>query len=49
MAPISTPVNPNAQSCVHRMLTYLAQLSGNGILTGQHTKTRGMEELHHSE
>ena len=49
MPPISTPVNPNAQPCVHRMLTYLAQLSGNGILTGQHTKTRGMEELHHIE
>ncbi len=46
---ITTPCNPNAQPCVHRMTEYLAELSGHGILTGQHTKTRGMEELHHIE
>ena len=46
---ITTPVNPNALPCVHRMLAYLGELSGKGILTGQHTKTRGMEEFHHIE
>ena len=44
---ITIPVNPNAQPCVWRMLAYLGELSGKGILTGQHTKTRGLEELHH--
>lgn len=46
---ITTPCNPNALPCVRRMMEYLGQLSGKGILTGQHTKTRGMEELHHIE
>lgn len=46
---ITTPVNPNALPCVHRMLAYLGELSGKGILTGQHTKTRDMEEFHHIE
>ena len=45
----TTPVNPNALPCVHRVLAYLGELSGKGILTGQHTKTRGMEEFHHIE
>lgn len=49
MQPITTPCNPNALPCVHRMMDYLGQLSGHGILTGQHTKTRGMEELRHIE
>ena len=44
-----TPCNPNAQPCVRKMMAYLGQLAGKGILTGQHTKTRGMEELHHIE
>ena len=47
MKPIATPSNKNALPCVHRMMEYLAELSGHGILTGQHTKTRGMEEMHH--
>ena len=46
---ITTPCNPNAQPCVHKLMTYLGQLAGHGILTGQHTKTRGMEELRHIE
>lgn len=46
---ITTPCNPNALPCVRRMMEYLGELSGKGILTGQHTKTRGMEELHHIE
>ena len=49
MEVITKPCNPNALPCVHRVLEYLGQLSGSGILTGQHTKTRGMEELHHIE
>ena len=46
---ITSPCNPNAQPCVHRLMEYLGQLSGHGILTGQHTKTRGVEELRHIE
>lgn len=46
---ITTPTNPHALPCVHHMMEYLGELSGKGILTGQHTKTRGMEELHHIE
>ena len=46
---ITTPSNPNAQPCVHKLMAYLGQLAGHGILTGQHTKTRGMEELRHIE
>lgn len=49
MKPVTTPCNKNALPCVHRMMEYLADLSGCGILTGQHTKTRGMEELDHIE
>lgn len=49
MEKITTPCNPNALPCVKRMMAYLGQLSGKGILTGQHTKTRDMEELHHIE
>lgn len=46
---ITTPSNPNALPCVHKLMAYLGQLAGYGILTGQHTKTRGMEELHRIE
>lgn len=49
MERMTRPCNPNALPCVHRMMAYLGQLSGHGILTGQHTKTRGMEELRHIE
>ena len=49
MERITTPSNPNALPCVHRMMAYLGELTGKGILTGQHTKTRGQEELHHIE
>lgn len=49
MEKITKPCNPNALPCVHRMMAYLGELSGKGILTGQHTKTRGMEELRHIE
>lgn len=49
MNKIIKPSNPNALPCAHRMMAYLGELSGKGILTGQHTKTRDMEELHHIE
>ena len=49
MEKITKPCNPNALPCVHPMMAYLGELSGKGILTGQHTKTRGMEELRHIE
>lgn len=46
---IAAPCNPHALPCVHQVMAYLAQLSGHGILTGQHTKSQGMEELRHIE
>jgi len=46
---LTKPSNPNALPCVHRLMEYLGNLANHGILTGQHTKTRGMEELHHIE
>ena len=49
MDKITTPCNPNALPCVRELMRYLGDLSGNGILTGQHTKTRRLEELHHIE
>ena len=49
MNKITTPCNKNALPCVRRTMEYLGNISGKGILTGQHTKTRGMEELHHIE
>ena len=47
MKRITAPCNVNALPCVRRMMDYLGALSGKGILTGQHTKTRTLEELHH--
>lgn len=49
MEKITVPCNPHALPCVHRMMEYLGNLAGKGILTGQHTKTRAMEELHRIE
>ena len=39
------PCNPNAAIEVRKVLAYLSKLQGEGILTGQHTKTRAQEEL----
>ena len=44
---ILTPVNPNAQDCVKSVLKYLSDISGDKVITGQHTQTMAMEELHH--
>jgi len=37
--------NPNATQEVKDVLSYLHEISGNGIITGQHTKTKAQEEL----
>lgn len=39
------PSDPDAQSCVARVMSYLADISGDRIVTGQHTQTMAMEEL----
>ncbi len=41
------PVNANAQEGVRNVLKYLSDISYDRILTGQHTQTMAMEELHH--
>ncbi len=42
-----TPVNPDALECVRNVLKYLSDISGERIVTGQHTQTMAQEELHH--
>lgn len=42
-----TPTNVNAQQSVRNVLKYLSSISGDKILTGQHTQTMAMEELGH--
>ena len=44
---ITTPVDPHAQQGVRNVMNYLAQLSGDKIVTGQHTQSMAMEEMHH--
>jgi len=39
--------NKNAIPEAIKLYEYLCALSGKGILTGQHTQTRGMEEIGH--
>lgn len=46
---ITTPVNPQAQPGARNVLRYLAEISGDKIITGQHTLTMAQEELHHIE
>ena len=43
--PRTVPSNPEAQPCVKRVMTYLADIAGDKIVTGQHTQTMKMEEL----
>ena len=40
-----TPCNKNASSEVKAVLKYFCELSGKGIVLGQHTKTKKQEEL----
>lgn len=42
---ITTPVNPNGQSEVKKLLEYFNSIEGKYFLTGQHTQTRKQEEL----
>lgn len=45
----STPCNPNASEEVKAVLKYLSDLSGKGIITGQHTQTTVQKELKYIE
>jgi mannan endo-1,4-beta-mannosidase len=42
---ITSPVNPNASEEVVRVMEYLGAISGKGIITVQHTRTRAQPEL----
>ena len=44
---IYVPADPGAQKCVGNVLKYMSDISGSRIITGQHTQTMAMEELHH--
>ena len=44
---IITPVDAHAQQGVKNVLAYLAKISGDKIITGQHTQSMAQEELHH--
>ena len=46
---LTTPCNPRALPCVHKLLKYFDAIEGKGILTGQHTQSMAQEELHHIE
>ncbi len=41
----TTPTNPNAQECVKTVMNYLGEISGDRIVTGQHTQTMDMIDL----
>ena len=41
------PCNPKAQQGVKNVMKYLSDITYKGIVTGQHTQTMAMEELHH--
>ena len=42
-----TPANPDSQKCVGNVLKFLSDITYDRIVTGQHTQTMAMEELHH--
>ena len=46
---ITTPVNPMAQEGARNVLRFLAEISGDRVVTGQHTQTMAQEELHKIE
>lgn len=41
---MAKPVNPNATKKAEELLSYLYEVAGNGIITGQHTQTVDMRE-----
>ena len=46
---IFTPCNPNAQECVKNVMKFLSDITGTGVVTGQHTQIMKQEELLHIE
>ena len=46
---ITTPVNPMAQQGARNVLRFLVEISGDRVVTGQHTQTMAQEELHKIE
>lgn len=44
-----TPTNKEAQIGARNVMKYLAEISGEKIVTGQHTQTLAQEELHYIE
>lgn len=46
---IFVPVNPNASEGVRNVMKYLSDISGEKIVTGQHTQTMDQAELHYIE
>lgn len=42
---MQVPVNKNATANAKRVLNYLSDISGKGIIAGQHTQTNPMEEV----
>ncbi len=46
---IFTPVNPNAQAEVRKVMKYLSDVTYRHMITGQHTQTMAQEELHYIE
>jgi Beta-mannanase len=45
----ATPCNPRATDEVKSVLRYISELSGHGIMTGQHTQTTVQKELRYIE
>ncbi|MCC8044441.1 MAG: glycoside hydrolase family 26 protein [Clostridiales bacterium] len=45
MSRIKTPCNPNATKEAIRLMEYLDEVAGKGVLLGQHTQTRQPKEL----
>lgn len=45
VTPNAVPCNPNAIEEVKSVLRYLSEISGSGIITGQHTQTNIQKEL----
>ncbi|MDE6762121.1 MAG: glycoside hydrolase family 26 protein [Oscillospiraceae bacterium] len=43
---IYMPANSDSQQCVKNVLKYLSDITYENIVTGQHTQTMAMEELH---
>lgn len=49
MKPNAKPCNPNATEEVKAVMNYLSDISGKGLITGQHTQTMVQKELRYIE